>query len=112
MTSSVAAARFAKAKRMSYCFASSRERTMIRAGLPHSPVRILRVSTLPSDPVPPVTSMRLPSNGGLISPGVIVLRVLDQLVEHFVPGRNRDPCVLDEARSIETSVAYIRLVSV
>src|SRR5205814_8766913 len=50
--------------RISCCLASSREKTTTFAGFPSSPERSRRTSARPSEPVPPVTRMCLPSSIG------------------------------------------------
>src|SRR5580704_6279999 len=46
---------------MKCCFASSLEKTITLSVLPISPDSNRRTSTFPRDPVPPVTTTRLPS---------------------------------------------------
>src|SRR5215213_9896312 len=88
--SSVAATRFLYCSRMSCCFASSRENTVTRRGRPISPPRRRRMSTLPREPVPPVTTMCLPSSGRVRSrstacPFVVRCGIGRQLGDHCRP---------------------------
>src|SRR5882757_4801171 len=68
MISSVAAVLCWYDIRISCCLASSREKTMTLTGSPISSLLSnLRTSTWPSEPVPPVIKMRLPSKGFMLS---------------------------------------------
>src|SRR4029079_11080720 len=83
--SSVAACACFHAVFMAYCFASSREKTMILLGAPISRRSSRRTSDWPREPVPPVTSTTAPSSGCFIA----LLRC-QVVVEHLVPGRRLD----------------------
>src|SRR5689334_20110619 len=84
--SSVAACACFHAVFIPYCFASSREKTMILLGAPISRRSRRRISDWPSEPVPPVTSTTAPSSGCFIA-----LLGSQVVVEHRVPGRRLDP---------------------
>ena len=71
--------------RMSCCFASSRENTMIFAGVPSSPVSSRRTNSLASEPVPPVTRIALAVKHHAVSASYGLPR--RQLVDHRVPRR-------------------------
>src|SRR5918998_3203494 len=62
--SSVARGRCWKSSRIWCWFASLREKTTTSSGMPTSPSSSLRVITRPNEPVPPVTTTRLPSSIG------------------------------------------------
>src|SRR5918995_387799 len=82
---------------MAYCFASSREKTMMRFGRPSPPCRRRLVSVWPSEPVPPVMRTTAPSSVG-------VMDLLVVLPDHLVPRRNLDPGGLAEAGAVQGAV--------
>src|SRR3954453_18193737 len=82
---------------IAYCFASSRENTMIRLGIPSSPRSRRRTKVCPSEPVPPVIRTTASSNG-------LGIRFLSVFVEHGVPARDGDPGLAPESRGVEHAV--------
>src|SRR2546423_2095602 len=103
MTSSVAVRRRSKARRIECCLASSREKTVICVGKPTSPVSSLRASTLPSEPVPPVTTTLLPVS---IIPDLLVGSfVARHPLDHLRPGGRREARLASEPRAVEAAVA-------
>src|SRR5579863_4272278 len=107
MISSVAAALFWYSIRIRCCFASSRERTMIFAGLPALPSRNRRTSVFPSDPVPPVISIRLPSNclTGVLFPFPVGCIVIGEVRNQLRPWRGNTARRLRELFSFQAPVA-------
>src|SRR6187200_2553518 len=97
--SSVAACACFHAVFMAYCFASSREKTMILLGAPISRRSSRRTSDWPREPVPPVTSTTAPSSGCFIA-----LPRCQVVVEHLVPGRRLDAGRGAEAARVERPV--------
>src|SRR3990172_8978995 len=71
---------------MSCCLASSRENTTIFFGRPISPVSKRRTRALPNDPVPPVTSTRLPSRTTSPPPRLVGRWILRHRLDHPRPG--------------------------
>src|SRR3984957_9455200 len=92
---------------MRCCLASSRERTMILAGLPALPSRNRRTSVFPSDPVPPVISIRLPSKCliGVLSPFVVGRIVICEVRNQLRPWRGNAARRLRELFSFHAPVA-------
>src|SRR3954447_2995393 len=103
MTSSVADSRCRYESRMSCCLASSRENTVTRAGRPASPDSRRPTTVFPSDPVPPVTSTRKPSNTCL-SPLFVGTRIRCQCSNHRVPAGNLQARRLPEHCIVERSI--------
>src|SRR5579885_548894 len=117
MTSSVAVRLRWKARRIWCCLASSREKTVICRGTPISPVSRRLTSTLPSEPVPPVTTklLSLRSMNPLFKTqcGAYLFvgrRVAAQRRDHLRPRRRADAGLRAEARGGEAPVADERLV--
>src|SRR5579862_1919836 len=107
MISSVAAALFWYSMRMECCFASSRERTMILAGLPALPSRKRRTSVLPSEPVPPVIRIVFPSklDGLELFPFFVGSVIVGKFGYKFRPGRTYEAGCLSEFVSFHASIA-------
>src|SRR5438045_742421 len=103
MTSSVADSRCRYDSRMSCCLASSRENTVTRAGRPASPDSSRPTTVFPSDPVPPVTSTRNPSNTCL-SPLFVGTRIRGQCSNHRVPSGDRQVRRLPEHGTVEGAI--------
>src|SRR5918992_5617744 len=95
--SSVAPAACFQVVFIAYCFASSRENTMIRFGFPSPPRRSRRVRVWPRDPVPPV--MRTTASSSVSGIALLVV-----LAEHLIPRWDLDPGRRDEARSVERAI--------
>src|SRR4051812_13350032 len=102
--SSVAACACFHAVFIAYCFASSREKTMILLGAPSSRRSSRRTSDCPSDPVPPVTRTTAPSSSRFIE----LLR-RQVIVQHRLPRGRRDPGGGVEPARVERAVDH-RLV--
>src|SRR5580704_3870795 len=107
MISSVAAVLFWYSMRMKCCLASSREKTMIFAGSPPRPERKRRTSVFPSDPVPPMMRMRLPSKHFMFeSPPLLVWRlIIRELCRQFQPSRTHIAGCCAQLFSIHAAVA-------
>src|ERR687887_2556798 len=110
MTSSVAVRLCWKARSIWCCLASSREKTVIWRGSPISPVSRRLTRTLPSEPVPPVTTTLL-SLRSIGPPDFVVRRrVGAQAPDHLGPRGRPDAGLAAEARAVEAAVAGERLV--
>src|SRR5436305_979449 len=110
MTSSVAVRLRWKASRIWCCLASSREKTVIWRGNPISPVRSRLTSTLPSEPVPPVTTTLL-SLRNIGPPNLVIRRrVFAHPLDHLRPRRGDDARRLPEARAVEAADVYETVV--
>src|SRR5438105_7530502 len=110
MTSSVAVRLRWKARRIWCCLASSREKTVIWRGSPASPVSRRLTRTLPSEPVPPVTTTLL-SLGSMNPPNLFVRRrVVAHAPDHLRPRGRADAGLAAEARAVEAAVTDERLV--
>src|ERR1700730_12869735 len=74
---------------MKCCFASSREKTITFEGTPSRPANSRRTSTWPSDPVPPVIKILLPSNTFMFDnpPLVVTGGVFRKLSGQLAPWR-------------------------
>src|SRR5882757_5214556 len=88
-------------RRIACCFASSRENTMTFLGVPISPPRIRRTSTLPSEPVPPVIRIRLRSNSTVDAPLTVGRRIGREVVHHFAPGRRCQAGIVVKSCAVE-----------
>src|SRR3954465_11767933 len=110
MISSVAFERCWNASRIECCFASSRENTVICAGLPSCPESRRRTSTGRRDPVPPVTTTRLSVSTARSSRPVVRRRPLREPGDHIPPFRRHDPGPPDAARAVEAAVDHERVV--
>src|SRR3954447_4611007 len=102
MTSSVASRLCRYERRMSCCFASSRERTVTCRGVPSSPVSSRRTTACPNDPVPPVTSTFLVSS--IQSPLFVRSLVRRQRADHVRPRRRRDIQDPPQRRAVEPPI--------
>src|SRR5262249_31959605 len=102
--SSVAACACFHAVFIAYCFASSREKTMILLGEPSSRRSSRRMRDCPSEPVPPVTSTTAPSSTRFTE-----LPRHQVLVQHVLPRRRLYPGSGSEAARVERTVDH-RLV--
>src|SRR5580692_7477124 len=93
--------------RMECCFASSRERTMILAGLPAPPSRKRRTRVLPSEPVPPVIRIVFPSKVGSLElfPFFVGGFIVGKFGYKFWPGRTYEARRLSEFVSFHASIA-------
>src|ERR1044072_7695044 len=103
MTSSVAVRSRSKARRIECCLASSREKTVTCAGRPTSPVSRRLTSTLPSEPVPPVTTTLLPVS--MIPNFLVRSGVVRHALYHPGPRPRRKARLAPEPRAVETTVA-------
>src|SRR5919198_6733874 len=105
MMSSVAERCRLYSRRISCCFASSRENTTIFLGCPISPRSSLRTRACPSEPVPPVTSTRFSSSGPMSFPPSVVGRIiLRQSGYHGVPRRHGDASGSQEPRPVQAAI--------
>src|SRR5262249_27543106 len=95
--------------RMACCFASSREKMTIFLGLPSSPDRRRRISIMPSEPVPPVTTTVLSVSMMAFIPQ-IMYRLLMHVLNHCRPGRRCKARLRCEALSIQAAVNIDRLI--
>src|SRR5689334_12644799 len=102
--SSVAACACFHAVFIAYCFASSRENTMILLGAPSSRRSSRRTRDWPTDPVPPVTRTTAPSSSRFIE-----LLGRQVLVQHRLPRRRSDAGSCVEPARVERAVDH-RLV--
>src|SRR5271156_3169459 len=107
MISSVAAVLFWYSMRMKCCLASSREKTMIFAGSPARPDRNRRTNVFPSDPVPPMMRMRLPSKHFMFeSPPLCVWRLITrEILRKLRPCRSHISGRHAELFSIHAAIA-------
>src|SRR5258708_5869065 len=86
--------------RIECCFASSRENTITFLGVPRSPVRTLWTKVFPMDPVPPVTTIRLPSK--------IIAQLLEYLAQALQPSPSIRAAGKAGPRGIETNPGFCR----
>src|SRR4051794_10436543 len=107
--SSVATRRCWNARRIECWSASLREKTTTSSGTPISPSSSRRTRTCPSDPVPPVTTTRLPSSKAL--PHLrIILGGASELRDHLRPARGLPPRRAAEAAGVEAAIDHDALV--
>src|SRR6478752_1035670 len=83
---------------MAYCFASSRDSTMMRSGRPIWPVSSRRTSVCPSEPVPPVIRTTAPSRVG------VMVSLSSVLVDHRRPAGDLDAGGAAEPARVEGPV--------
>src|ERR1044072_4456212 len=103
MTSSVAVRSRSKARRIECCLASSREKTVTCAGRPTSPVSRRFTSTLPSEPVPPVTTTLLPVS--MIPNFLVRSGVVRHALYHLGPRPRRKARLAPKPRAVEAAAA-------
>src|SRR5579863_2961933 len=112
MISSVAAVLCWYSMRMKCCLASSREKTMIFAGSPARPERNRRTRVFPSDPVPPMMRMRLPSKHFIFECPPLLVRslVIRQPCHECGPSRAHIPGRAAEFLSVHAPVTRVLVV--
>src|SRR5580704_15641687 len=93
--------------RMACCFASSRERTMIFAGLPALPSRNRRTRVFPREPVPPVIRIVFPSKlcSFELFPFFVGGFIVEKFAHKFRPRRTYEARRLSEFVSFHASIA-------
>src|SRR5438128_43744 len=101
--SSVATRRCWKARRIVCWSASLREKTRTSWGTPCSPSSRRRTRTWPSEPVPPVTTTRLPVSKALLDDRVVGGH-RGELGDHLGPARRLPPGGGAEPGRIEAAV--------